>query len=216
MARRDSIRRVLEDYSTENLVGLVGNINAWDGSFEDDDWREMDIWELWQSCNDSSDFETFLCAAASGDFNPNDDYYHWGIYGLESSDNPCFDLGYIADWIDEHFEDLRNTIGDYYAEDFDDCDEPEIDPETLEEYTTPDEDDLMSVEEIAATLADWMADRVANNLPTRSLSAEQIKLVAKVFEETHTCLDPADVIKLAETDDGRNNWHSFFTIATPA
>jgi hypothetical protein len=216
MARRDNIFHVLEDYSTDNLVGLVGNINAWDGSFEDDDWRELDIRELWEYCNSSYDFENFLCAAASGDFNPNDEYYRISCYGLESSDCPCFDLGEIADWIDDNFDDLRNTIGDYYAEDFDDCDEPEIDPETLEEYTTPDEDDLMSVEEIAATLTDWLADRVANNLPTRGLSTEQIKLVAKVFEETQTCLDPADVIKLAETDDERNNWHSFLTLATPA
>lgn len=189
MARRDRIYDVVKNYGTSDLVSIVSYINSWDGSMGDQDWRAMDMWDIWQNISDSSDFASAMQAAADGDFDPRDDYYRWNGYDLESSDNPDFDLWEIADWIDDHFDRLDDAFGSYYASDFD-FEESEIDVEEfLEELDLS--DDAMSVDDIAATILESAAEGITD---TANLSPEQIHLLAKVIAEHHTCLDPADVI----------------------
>lgn len=149
MTRRERLYSVLEDYDSRDLVSVVGTIAAYDDSFYDVMWREMDVRELWDQCYDSAAFEHILDATASGEFNPNDDYYRWGDYGLESSDCPDFDLDDIATWLDENFDRIDRIFSDYYAEDFLAADDaPEEDdtdwPEDATDYDgvdDPDEDE---------------------------------------------------------------------------
>lgn len=197
MARRDNILSVVRDYDTSDLVSIVGSINGWDNSFEEYDWRAMDMWELWQNCNDSSDFEYILTAAANGDFNPNDDYYCWSWNGLESSDCPDFDLDEIADWIDDHFDELENILGNYYASDFDDCDKSEIDPETLSkiENDLANDEDRMDADQIAATIRECAYEGL---IP--AIGDETIRNLAEEIHNSRTCLDPADVIAAVEAE----------------
>lgn len=191
MARRDRIYDVVRDYGTDDLVSIVSYINSWDGSMDDQDWRTMDMWDIWRNIGDSSDFASAMQAAANGDFNPRDDYYRWNGYDLESSDNPDFDLWEIADWIDDHFDRIDDAFGSYYASDFDFDDESEIDVEEfLEELDLS--DDAMSVDDIAATLAELQREGFTH--PAGTLSPEQLRLLAEVIHEFKTCLDPADVI----------------------
>lgn len=150
MTRQQRLCSVLEDYDSRDLVSVVGTIAAYDDSFYDVMWREMDVYDIWSNCYDASCFESILDATASGEFNPNDDYYRWGDYGLESSDCPDFDLDDIATWLDENFDRIDRMFSDYYAADFlgtDDApdDEPDDDyPEDTTDYDgvdDPDEDE---------------------------------------------------------------------------
>lgn len=140
MTRQERIREVLDNYGTRDLVSIVSYINSWDGSFEGEDWREMDLYEIWESISDSSDFESAMRAASNGDFDPRDDYYRWSYYsGLESSDDPDFDLNEIADWINENFHRVDDVLSSYYASDFEDCDVEEPDDDPLDPTDWPDD-----------------------------------------------------------------------------
>lgn len=191
MARRDNILSVVSDYATDDLVSIVGSINGWDGSLEEYDWRSMDMWDVWQYVSDSSTFEEIVQRAADGEFDPRDDYYRWGFYGLESSDCPDFDLDEIADWIDDHFDELEDILGNYYASDFDDCDKSELDPEVLSkiENDLVNDEDRMDVNQIAATIRECAYEGL---IP--SIGDETIQNLAEEIHKTRTCLDPADVI----------------------
>lgn len=138
MSRQERIENVLsEEYGTSELVSLVDSINGYNGDLEDQVWQTMDIWEISQYLDESIDLEHLLIAAADGDFDPRHDYYRWDSYGdIVSTDYPDFNLEEIAEWLDDHYDNLANCIGEGFASDFEDCDDED---DSLEHVDWPDD-----------------------------------------------------------------------------
>lgn len=102
MTREQAIKSYVEHLSASELVELLQHMSAYDGCFEDALYFDMD------SFDEFLDGYTPMGIAQMiryGEFNPNDDYFHFNAYGnLES-----------ADWRDvvAEAEDLKDDIVDH-------------------------------------------------------------------------------------------------------
>lgn len=102
MTREQAIRNYVENLIGDDLVRLLQHMNAYDGCFDGAYYYDMD------------EFDEFLDGYSPmviaqmiwfGEFNPNDDYFHFNAYGnLES-----------ADWrdVEAAAEDLKDDIIDH-------------------------------------------------------------------------------------------------------
>ena len=185
MTRREHIERVLENYDRNDLLSLVGSINAWDGSLEDQNWMPLDMEEIWQCyVGSSGNFEDFVRAAANRDFYPGDDYWRWTAWGgIESTDEPSFDLDEIADWIEDRDEqELEREIGSYFAQDFA-FDRTQNEPEEEED---PFNDGRMTEAEIAEAVGVYARNQTED---------QKAELARRASEAGQRMLDPIDVLE---------------------
>lgn len=209
-SRYDRIVNVLENFSTDDLANLVMCVNAWDGALDHMDWRPMDMWEIMDYIGrDRNTLQNVLESAADGEFNPRDDYFRYYGGGLESTDDPDFDIHDIADWIDERIsygDNLAGIIGDCLADCFVECYEPDYDP-----YPFGDEDiteeDCMTEDEIVETLIVWFSDRAFTGELKRYPTPAQLPLLARALASKTKLVDPADVIEQLRAQ----NYESYFT-----
>ena len=86
--REEAIRMFVEDLDGEDLVNLLSYINSYDGTFNDEEWFTMDMFDEFMSGKTPLEIATEV---TWGEFNPNDGYFRWdGCGNLESGD--CGDV----------------------------------------------------------------------------------------------------------------------------
>ena len=103
MTREQAIRNYVENLSKGYLVELLQHMNCYDGCFENDIYYDMDAFDDFMS--NYTPMEIAQMIYFGGDFNPNDDYFRFNVYGnLES-----------ANWHDVEVdaEDLKDDIIDH-------------------------------------------------------------------------------------------------------
>lgn len=196
MTRREKIREFLEELDNSDLLEITSAAFSWNNGLEDYNWYPMDLREIWDNyCGSFSCFEDILSAAVGGDFNPHHDYYRLGCYGIESTDDPEIDLGEVAEYLDEEFDDLRNILWNgRILHQLLECDTPDAE-ELLESIDL--EGERMTVEQVETTLRECAYEDL---LKASNLSNDQLHLLAKVIAEKHCCIDPADVIAAADEE----------------
>lgn len=151
MTRQEAIYQALEDLHYDDLQTVAYALAERGYLGEDDLWRDLDLSEIMYDVNDADDFRRFLIAARDGDFDPSDDYWRWGCYGIESSNELDYDLDDFAETIDEHADSwIRRELPSEIVEVLDEWDDqPDEDDDTdYPEDTTdydgvddPDEDE---------------------------------------------------------------------------
>ena len=134
----DAIRKFFEEMNDDDFISIVSELNSYNGNLESYQWYPMD--ELDELTGGMSHWEV-LRLAYYGEFNPNDNYFHFDGYGnLESTDYPTEDIDNndIDDIIDEIDnipyqylpDDIQNIISEH---EFDDDDDEEEEAEEAEE-----------------------------------------------------------------------------------
>lgn len=131
MTRQQAICEALEDLHYSDLQTVAYALAERGYLGEDDLWRDLDLSEIMYDVNDADDFRRFLIAARDGDFDPSDDYWRWGCYGIESSNELDYDLDDFAETIDEHSDSrwARRELPSEIVEVLDEWDEPEDEPD---------------------------------------------------------------------------------------
>lgn len=82
MTREQAIRNYVENLSKGELVELLQHMNAYDGSFEDCVYYDMDLFDEFMDGYTPMEIATMI---RFGEFNPNNDYFRFNAYGnLES------------------------------------------------------------------------------------------------------------------------------------
>lgn len=102
MTREQAIRNYVETISNAELVELLQDINAYDGSFEDAIYYDMSEFDEFLSNHTPMEIAKMIWF---GEFNPNHDLFHFNAYGnLES-----------AHWndVEAEAEDLKDDIIDH-------------------------------------------------------------------------------------------------------
>ena len=84
MTREQAITTYVENISRDELAELLQHINSYDGCFEDCVYYDMDLFD--EFMGGYSPMEIAKMIFFGGDFNPNDEYFHFNAYGnLESA-----------------------------------------------------------------------------------------------------------------------------------
>lgn len=86
MTREQAIRNYVEQLNGDDLTYLLQHMNSYDGCFEEATYYDMDEFDEYMS-----NYTPMVLAQMIyfGDFNPNNDYFHFNGYGnLESADWP--------------------------------------------------------------------------------------------------------------------------------
>ena len=84
MTREQAIRNYVEHLSGDDLAVLIQYMNAYDGSFEEAIYYDMDQFDEFMSDNTPMEIARMI---HFGEFNPYDDYFRFDGYGnLESLD----------------------------------------------------------------------------------------------------------------------------------
>lgn len=102
MTREQAITTYVETISNAELVELLQHMNAYDGCFDDAIYYDMDEFNDFMSNYTPMKIAQMIWF---GEFNPNNDYFHFNAYGnLES-----------ADWrdVEVEAEDLKDEIIDH-------------------------------------------------------------------------------------------------------
>ena len=99
MTREQAIRTYVENLSKGELVELMQHMSFYDGSFDDVLYYDMD--EFDELMSNYSPMEIAQMIFFGDEFNPNDDYFRFNVYGnLES-----------ANWYDLEAE-AENSVND--------------------------------------------------------------------------------------------------------
>ena len=103
MTREQAIRTYVENLSKGELVDLLQYMNSYDGCFEDCVYYDMDDFDEFMS--NHSPMEIARMIYFGEDFNPNDDWFRFNVYGNLVS----------ANWYDvvAEAEDLKDDIIDH-------------------------------------------------------------------------------------------------------
>ena len=102
MTREEAIRSYVEHLIGDDLAQLLQHMNSYDGCFDDAAYYDMGEFDEFLSNNTPMEIAQMIFY---GEFNPNDEYFHFNAYGnLES-----------ADWYDivAEAEDLKDDIIDH-------------------------------------------------------------------------------------------------------
>ena len=85
MTREEAIRNYVENLIGDDLAYLLHYINAYDGNFDEANYYDMDSFD--EILDGYTPLEIAQMIFYGGEFNPNDDYFHFDAYGhLESAD----------------------------------------------------------------------------------------------------------------------------------
>ena len=140
MTREQAIKSYVENLSGSELVELIQYMNAYDGCFEDVIYHDMNAFD------EILDGYTPLEIAQMiyfGEFNPNEDYFHFNAYGNLESGGWC-DVEAAAEDVKD---DLIDHLVHYYSgdtpwselDDLVDADEDAIFDEDYEEVDADEE-----------------------------------------------------------------------------
>lgn len=84
MTREQAIRNYVEHLIGDDLAYLLRDMNAYDGCFEDSIYYDMDEFDEFLDGYTPMEIAQLMWF---GEFNPNDEYFHFNAYGnLESGD----------------------------------------------------------------------------------------------------------------------------------
>ena len=84
MTREEAITTYVENLIGDDLAILLQHINAYDGNFDDCVYYEMDSFD--EFLDGYTPLEIAQMIFYGGEFNPNDEYFHFNAYGnLESA-----------------------------------------------------------------------------------------------------------------------------------
>lgn len=84
MTREQAIRNYVEHLIGDDLAYLLQHMTSYDGSFEDCVYYDMDEFDEFMDGYTPMEIAQMIWF---GEFNPNDDYFHFSAYGnLESAD----------------------------------------------------------------------------------------------------------------------------------
>ena len=84
MTREQAIRNYVEHLIGDDLAQLLQHMNAYDGCFDDAAYYDMDSFD--ELLDGYTPSEIAMMIFYGGEFNPNDEYFHFNVYGnLESA-----------------------------------------------------------------------------------------------------------------------------------
>lgn len=107
MTREQAIRSYVEQLSGSELADLLQYMNAYDGSFEESTYYDMDSFDEFMSNYTPSEIARMMWF---GEFNPNEDYFRFDGYGnLES-----LDWQEISDEAESLESDIIDHLVNYY------------------------------------------------------------------------------------------------------
>lgn len=139
MTREQAIRNYVEQLNGDDLTYLLQHMNGYDGCFEEATYYDMDEFDEFLSGRTPMEIAQMIFF---GDFNPNNDYFRFNVYGnLESADWP--DVVAEAEDLES---DIINHLVHYYSGDtpWPDLDDlVDADEDTLfnEDYEEVEEDE---------------------------------------------------------------------------
>lgn len=107
MTREEAIRSYVEQLSGSELANLLQSMAAYDGSFEESTFYDMESFDEFMSNYTPSEIAMMI---HFGEFNPNDDYFRFDGYGnLES-----LDWQEISDEAESLESDIIDHLVNYY------------------------------------------------------------------------------------------------------
>lgn len=139
MTREQAIRNYVEHLIGDDLAYLLRDMSAEDGCFEDAIYYDMDDFDDFMSNYTPMEIAQMIYF---GEFNPNDDYFHFNAYGnLESADwrDVVVDAEDLVDDIIDHL--VNSYIGDTPWPDLDALVDADDDALFNEDYEEVDEDE---------------------------------------------------------------------------
>lgn len=143
MTREEAIRNYVEHLIGDDLVSLLSYMNAYDGSFEESVYHDMDEFDEFLSY--LTPMEIAQMVFYGGEFNPNDEYFHFNAYGNLESANWGDVVAKAEDLIDDIIDHLVTCYsGDTPWPDLDDllyADEDAVFNEDFEEILDDDDDE---------------------------------------------------------------------------
>ena len=119
----DAIMEALESMDNDDLVDINNEYCDKNNYSDDRIYRMYELDELFGDMRVTEFLEKL-----TDEFRVSDDYFKYGIYGLESTDLPSdwMDISDIADYIESHDDSLRNNEIQEILDEFeDDEEEPE-------------------------------------------------------------------------------------------
>ena len=107
MTREQAIRTYVENISNAERVELMQHMNAYDSSFEDELYYDMDSFD--DFLDGYTPMEIAQMVFFGGDFNPNDEYFRFNAYeNLESADWRDVEVD-AEDLVDDIIDHLVNS-----------------------------------------------------------------------------------------------------------
>ena len=107
MTREQAIRTYVENISNAERVELMQHMNAYDSSFEDELYYDMDSFD--DFLDGYTPMEIAQMVFFGGDFNPNDEYFRFNAYeNLESADWHDVEVD-AEDLVDDIIDHLVNS-----------------------------------------------------------------------------------------------------------
>ena len=102
MTREQAIRNYVEHLIGDDLAQLLQHMNSYDGCFDDAAYYDMDSFDELLDGYTPSEIARMIWF---GEFNPNDEYFHFNAYGNLAS----------ANWgdVEAEAEDLKDDIIDH-------------------------------------------------------------------------------------------------------
>ena len=143
MTREEAIRNYVEQLSGSELADLLQHMQRYDGCFEDSIYYDMDLFDEFMDGYTPSEIARMIFF--DGDFNPNDEYFHFNAYGnLESAKwgDVVAEAEELVDDILDHL--VNNYDGDTPWPDLDymvDADDDALFNDDLEEVDEEEEED---------------------------------------------------------------------------
>lgn len=139
MTREQAIRNYVEHLIGDDLTYLLRDMNGYDGCFEDSIYYDMDEFDEFLDGYTPMEIAQMMWF---GEFNPNDEYFHFNVYGnLESADWRDV-VAEAEDLVDDIIYHLVNCYtGDTPWPDLDALVDAEDDAVFNEDYEEVDEDE---------------------------------------------------------------------------
>lgn len=140
MTREQAIRNYVEHLIGDDLAYLIQHMSAYDGSFEESTYYDMD--EFDEFLSNHTPMEIAQMIFYGGEFNPNDEYFHFNAYGNLESANWHDVVAEAEDLVDDIIYHLVNCYsGDTPWPDLDDLVYADDDAIFNEDYEEVDEEE---------------------------------------------------------------------------
>ena len=110
MTREQAIRNYVEHLIGDDLAVLIQHMTSYDGCFEEAYYYDMDEFDEFMSNYTPMEIAQMIFF---GEFNPNDEYFHFNAYGNLESAN-WGDVVAEAEYLEE---DIINHLTHYYSGD---------------------------------------------------------------------------------------------------
>lgn len=140
MTRKQAIRNYVEHLIGDDLANLLQHMNSYDGCFDEASYYDMD--EFDELMSNYNPMQIAQMIFYGGDFNPNDEYFRFNVYGNLESANWGDVVSVAEDLVDDIIEHLVNYYsGDTPWPDLDHIVDADADAVFNEDYEEVDEED---------------------------------------------------------------------------